>query len=87
MHGAKEGVREGYREGKMGIEREKPTQFGKGSINEQSNRGRLGLTPKLDELLGPSMTFEVILMKYFRIHNFGININFNQNRFIRITHA
>jgi hypothetical protein len=38
----------------------------------------VGLTLKLDELLWPSMTFEVILleMKYLRIHNIGIHINF-----------
>ena len=44
-----------------------------------SIRGRVGLMLKLDEHLGPSMTFEVVLikMKYLRIH-----INFYQNRFI-----
>jgi hypothetical protein len=33
-----------------------------GSINGPSIRGRVGLTLKLDELLGPSMTFEVDLI-------------------------
>ena len=46
----------------MESERERSTQFGEGSINGLSNRGRVGLTLKLDELLGPSMTFEVILI-------------------------
>ena len=38
----------------------------------------------LDELLGPSMTFEVILIKikYLHIHNISIHIIFYQNRFI-----
>ena len=31
------------------------------SINGPSIRGRVGLTLKFDELLGPSMTFEVVL--------------------------
>ena len=46
--------------------------------------GRVGLTIKLDELLGPSMTFEVILikMKYLHIHNISIHIIFYQNQFI-----
>jgi hypothetical protein len=51
------------------------------SINGPSIRGRVGLLLKLDEFLGPSMTFEVILlkMKYLYIHNIGIHINFYQN--------
>ena len=38
----------------------------------------------MDELLGPSMTFEVILfkMKYLRIHNNSIHIIFYENRFV-----
>ena len=51
------------------MESERYTQFGEGRINGPSNRGRVGLTVKLDELLRPSMTFEVI-------HNIGIHINF-----------
>ena len=49
-----------------------------GSVNGPSIRGSVGLTLKLDELLGPSMTFEVILIKikYLRIHNISIHINF-----------
>ena len=67
LHGAKEGGRDGYwervreREERNG-EWEKSTQFGEGSIDGPSNRGRVGLTLKLDELLWPSMTFEVILI-------------------------
>ena len=55
-----------------------------GSINRPSIRGRVGFRLKLDELLGPSMTFEVILikMKYLHIHNISIHIIFYQNRFI-----
>jgi hypothetical protein len=46
--------------------------------------GRVGLKLKLDDLLSPSKTFEVILisLKYLRIHNISIHIDFNQNRFI-----
>ena len=33
-----------------------------GSINGSSIRGRVGLMLKLDELLGPLMTFEVVLI-------------------------
>ena len=46
--------------------------------------GRVGLTLKLDELLLPSMTFEVILIetKYLGIYDISIHINFYQNRFI-----
>ena len=70
MHGAKEGGREGYRErviegeGKreQDGEWEKSSQFGDGSSNGPSNRGMVGLTLILDELLWPSMTFEVILI-------------------------
>ena len=49
----------------------------------RGKRGRVGLTLKLDELLWPSMTFEVILIeiKYLRIHNISVHINFYQNRF------
>jgi hypothetical protein len=52
--------------------------------NTHYSWGRVGLTLKLDELLGPSMTFEVILIeiKYLRIYNISIHINFYQNRFI-----
>ena len=85
MHGAKEGGREVFRErvrerkGKRERdgEWEKSTQFGEGSINGPSNRERVGLMLKLDELLWPLMTFVVI-----HIHNIGIHINFYQNRFI-----
>ena len=61
------------------MESERNTQNSWGSINGPSIRGRVGLKLKLDELLGPSMTFEVILikMKYLRIHKI-----FYQNRFI-----
>ena len=70
MHGAKEGGRGGYRErvrergGKreQDGEWEKSSQFGEGSSNGPSNRGRVELTLKLDELLWPSMTLEVILL-------------------------
>jgi hypothetical protein len=34
-----------------------------GSINGPSIRGRVRLTLKLDEFLGPSMTIEVVLFK------------------------
>ena len=66
------------------MERKKNTLNSWGSINGPSIRGRVGLTLKLDELLGPSMTFEVIVikMKYLRIHNISIHIIFYQNRFI-----
>ena len=66
------------------MESERYTQFGEGRINGPSNRGRVWLTVKFNELLWPSMTFEVILIeiKYLRIHNIGIHINFYQNRFI-----
>ena len=49
-----------------------------GSINGASIRGRVRLMLKLDEILGPSMTFEVILIKikYFCIHNISIHIFF-----------
>ena len=61
------------------MESERTTHNSWGSINGPSIRGRVGLTLKLDELLGPSMTFEVILikMKYISIHNI-----FYQNRFV-----
>ena len=67
LHGSKEGYRErvreleGNRERDGEWEKEKFTQF-VGSINGPSIRGRVGLTLKLDELLGPSMTFEVVLI-------------------------
>ena len=58
MHRAKEGDRERVRErenemesDERKIERGRSTQFGGGSINGPSNRGRVGLTLKLDELL------------------------------------
>ena len=87
---AKEGGREGYRErvrereGNREREKREINTIWEGSINGPSIMGRVGLTLKLDKLLWPSMTFEVILlkMKYLRIHNFGIHINFYQNRFI-----
>ena len=68
----------------MESERKRNTHNSWGSINRPSIRGRVGLMLKLDELLGPSMTFEVILikMKYLRIHNISIHIIFYQNRFI-----
>ena len=58
MHGAKEGGREGYKE---------RVRESEGSINGPSISWRVGLTLKLDELLWPSMPFEVILtlMKFF----------------------
>ena len=60
------------------MESERNTHNLWGSIIGPSIRGRVGLTLKLDELLGPSMTFEVILikMKYLRIHNISIQISF-----------
>ena len=68
----------------MESERKRNTHNSWGSINGPSIRGRVGFTLKLDELLGPSMTFEVILIKikYLRIYNISIHINFYQNRFI-----
>ena len=63
MHGAKEGGRERVkeREGKREQDREweKSSQFGEGSRNHPIGKG---LTLKLDELLWPSMTFNVILI-------------------------
>ena len=79
---------EGYRvreiENEMESERMRNTHNSWGSINGPSIRGRFGLMLKLDEHLGPSMTFEVvlILMKYLRIYNISIHTNFYQNRFI-----
>ena len=70
MHRAKEGDREGYREavrereGKReqdGESREIHTIL-RGSINGPSSRKMVGLIPKLDELMWPSITFEVIFM-------------------------
>ena len=46
-----ERVREKGRENEMKGERERITQFGGGSIKGQSNRGRVGLTLRLDRLL------------------------------------
>ena len=61
MHKAKEGYRERVREREGKRERygewERSLQFGGGHINEPSNRGRVGLLLKLDELLWPLMTF------------------------------
>ena len=65
MHGAKEGGREGYRErvrereGKRERdgEWERYTQFGEERIDRPSNRGRVGLTVKLDELLWPLRSY------------------------------
>ena len=75
MHGAKEEGKEGYRErvreregnreqdGEWEKKRENLTIW-EVSINRPSIRGRVGLMLKLDEdeLLWPSMTFEVILI-------------------------
>ena len=47
----------------MESERKRNTQNSWGCINGPSIGGRVGLRLKLDELLGPSMTFEVILIK------------------------
>ena len=60
----------------MESERKRNTHNSWGSVNGPSFRGKVGLTLKLDELLGPSKTFEVILikMKYLRIHNISIPI-------------
>ena len=55
------------------------TQVEGGSFNGPYNRGRVGLTLNLYELLWPSMTFEVILM---RLYNVNIHIIFYQNRFL-----
>jgi hypothetical protein len=46
----------------MESERKRNTHNLWGSINGPSIRGRVGLTLKLDALLGPSMTFEVVLI-------------------------
>ena len=85
MHGAKVGGREGYRERVREIKgnRERDGEWEKEKYGP-SIRGRVGLTLKLDNLLGPSMTFEVILikMKYLSIYNISIHLNFYQNRFI-----
>ena len=70
MYRAKEGGREGYRERvreiegnrEMESERKRNTHNSWGSINGPSIRGRVGIKLKLDELLGPSMTFEVTLI-------------------------
>ena len=68
----------------MESERKTSTHNSGGSINGPSIRRWVWLTLKLDELLGPSMTFEVILikMKYLRIHKISIHIIVYQNRFI-----
>ena len=66
MHGAKEGGREGYRERVREIEgnRERDGEWERNTHNSwgASIRGRVGLTLKLDEHLGPLMTFEVVLI-------------------------
>ena len=64
LHGAKEGGRDGYREREIENEMksERNTHNSWGSFNGPSIRGRVGLTLKLDEHLGPSMTFEVVLI-------------------------
>ena len=49
----------------MESDRERNTHKSCGSINGPSIRGRVGLTLNLDEHLGPSMTFEVVLIKIF----------------------
>ena len=76
MHGAKEGYierlreREGNRERDGEWEKEKDrdreiyTQFEGGSINRPSNRGRVELTVKLDELLWPSITYSNKIFAY-----------------------
>ena len=69
LFGEKEGDREivwdrdrkRERDGKW--ERERYTQFWGGSIKGPFNRGRVGLTLKLNEHLWTSMTFEVIIFK------------------------
>ena len=65
----------------MESEKKRNTHNSWGSINGPSIRGRVGLTLKLDELLGPSKVI-LIKMKYLRIHNISIPIIFYQNRFI-----
>ena len=47
----KEGESKRKRKRERVRERERSTQFGEGSINGPTNRGRVGLTLKLDELL------------------------------------
>ena len=63
MHGAKEGYRERVREIDNDMESERNTHNSWGSINGPFIRGRVMLTLKLDEHLGPLMTFEVVLFK------------------------
>ena len=46
----------------MESERKRNTYNLWGSINGPSIRGRVGLTLKLDEHIGPLMTFEVVLI-------------------------
>ena len=68
MHGSKEGGKEGYRErvrereGNREREKREIHTIWEGRINGPSIWGRVGLTLKLDKLLWPSMTFEVILL-------------------------
>ena len=68
LHGAKEGDREGNRErdGEWEKDRDRGiyTQFEGGSINGPSNRRRVELTVKLDELLWPSMTYSNKIFAY-----------------------
>ena len=68
----------------MESERKRNKHNSWGRINGPSIGGRVALTLKLDELLGASMTFEVILIKIkdLRIHNISTHIIFYQNRFI-----
>ena len=65
----------------MESERKRNTHNLWGSINGPFIRGKVGLMLKLDELFGPSMTFEVIiiLIKYLRIYNISFHIDFYQN--------
>ena len=46
----------------MESERKRNTHNLWGSINGPFIRGKVGLALKLDELFGPSMTFEVIII-------------------------
>ena len=65
-------------ENEMESERKRNTHNSWGSINGPFIRGKVGLMLKLDELFAPSMTFEVIiiLLKYLRIYNISIHIDF-----------
>ena len=57
---SKRGYRERVRERENEMESENSLQFGGGSINGPSNRGRVGLTLKLDELLWPLRSYLLI---------------------------